>query len=387
MKKILVTGGAGYIGSHTVKELVRDGFEVVVVDNLEAGHKELVSPKAKLEIADLADKKKLEKIFQRYQSAAVIDFVAYSAVGESMEKPKKYFKNNVANFINLLDVMNKSGCKYIVKSSTAAIYGNPRNDKDIPWKEEFTENYRPKKSALLAGKWQGKTVEGEEFFQKFINYYQTFYKKRPELKLSKDEIGKLRIPMSIYGLTKLLDEVLLKKYDKLFGIKFVALRYFNVCGDDPDGEVGEFKPKPTTLTVLAIDQILGNRPKLTVFGNDYPTPDGTGIRDYIHPSDLAVGHILSLKYLFNKKPSAIFNHATGDASTVLQVIKSVEKASGKKVKYAIGPRRSGDVSISIADSSKANKILGWKAKYRLDEMSKTAWNWHSKLLPKLEKKK
>lgn len=387
MKKILVTGGAGYIGSHTVKELVKQGFDVVVLDSLEAGHKEAVDPKAKLEIADLADSKKLKEIFKKYQPNAVIDFAAYLAVGESMENPKKYFKNNVANFINLLDVMKDVGCKYLIKSSTAAVYGNPRNDKDIPWKESFSEKYQPPKSALLTGKWDNIDVSGEDFFQKFIGHYNQIYKNRPELKLNEAELAKLRIPLSIYGLSKALDEILMEKYNKMSGIKSIALRYFNVCGADPSGKIGEAKPKPTTLMTMAIYQVLGKISELQIFGKDYSTPDGTGIRDYIHPSDLATGHISALKYLFQGNLSGIFNLGTGKGSSVLEVISAVEKASGKKVTTKDSPRRSGDPSISIADPRKANQTLDWQAKYNLNDMAKTAWEWENEYKLKVINKK
>lgn len=377
MKKILVTGGAGYIGSHTVKELLEQNYKVVVLDNLSSGHIEAVDPRAEIEIGDFADTEAVSKIFKKHNPDAVIDFAASLSVGESMDEPLKYFNNNVRNFINLLDILAASKCNFIIKSSTAATYGNPIKDDDIPWKENFTESYKPDKSALLSGAWDGRKTEGEDFFQNFIRYYQKFYKKRPELLFNEAEIKKLRIPMSIYGLTKLIDEIVLKKYNCLSGISSVALRYFNVCGADPNGKNGESKPKPTTLMTLAIYQILGKIPEFQLFGNDYPTPDGTAIRDYIHPSDLAVGHIKSLEYLFDTKGVNIFNLGTGKGSSVLDVISVVEKASGKKVKIINKPRRSGDPTISIANPDKAIKLLGWKAYYSLEQMAETAWRWHS----------
>lgn len=377
MKKILVTGGAGYIGSHTVKELLEQNYKVVVLDNLSSGHIEAVDPRAEIEIGDFADTEAVSKIFKKHNPDAVIDFAASLSVGESMEEPLKYFNNNVRNFVNLLDIIAASKCNFIIKSSTAATYGNPIKDDDIPWKEDFTESYKPDKSALLSGVWDGRKTEGEDFFQNFIRYYQKFYKKRPELLFNEAEIKKLRIPMSIYGLTKLIDEIVLKKYNCLSGISSIALRYFNVCGADPNGKNGESKPKPTTLMTLAIYQILGKIPEFQLFGNDYPTPDGTAIRDYIHPSDLAVGHIKSLEYLFDTKGVNIFNLGTGKGSSVLDVISAVEKASGKKVKILNKSRRSGDPTISIANPDKAIKLLGWKAYYSLEQMAETAWRWHS----------
>ena len=377
MKTILVTGGAGYIGSQAVKELVKAGYAVVVLDNLEAGHKEAVDPAATLEVVDLKNRHKISEVFNKYRIDAVIDFAAYLAVGESMENPQRYLHNNVLNFINLLDTMVDKKCRYIIKSSTAAVYGNPTEKKDIPWQEDFVENYQPKESALLAGKWQGKNVVGEDFFEKFTTAYENAISKRSELKLTESEKVKLKIPLSIYGLTKLLDEIILKKYDKISKIKFVSLRYFNVCGADPSGEMGEDKPNPTTLMIMAIYQILGKIPQLNILGRNYDTADGTAIRDYIHPSDLSVGHISALKNLFQTNQSEIFNLGTGKGSSVLEVISTVERASGKKVKTVDKPRRSGDATISIADPSKAEKILNWKAEYSLDDMAKTAWKWHN----------
>ena len=184
--------------------------------------------------------------------------------------------------------------------------------------------------------------------------------------------------MSIYGVTKLLDEIVMKKYDKLFGIKSVALRYFNVCGADPNGELGDAKLKPTNLMSLAIAQLLGEIKELSVFGSDYPTPDGTGVRDYIHPSDLATAHVVALKYIIDKKKSDVFNLATGKGSSVLEVISEVEKVAGKKVKFKIIGRRSGDPAISIADPSKVKNVLHWRTKYSLNDMAITAWNFARK---------
>lgn len=376
MDKVLVTGGAGYIGSHTVKELVKAGFEVVVVDNLSAGHKESVKNRATLEVCDVGDRDKLLAIFKKYQPKAVIDFAAYLAVGESMEQPGKYLKNNVENFVTLLDVMSESGCKYVIKSSTASVYGNPLSDSDFPLMEDYTERFKPEKSYLLPGKWDGKSVEDEEFFQYVISAYNSIYANRPELKLTEDELTKLRIPLSIYGLTKTLDEILLKKYDEMSGIKSIALRYFNVCGADPEGEIGEDKPNPTNLMAVCIMQILGKVPELEVFGNDYPTPDGTGIRDYIHVSDIGNGHVSALANLLRDKKTNIFNLGTGKGSSVMDVINSVNGASGKEIKFKVSERRSGDPAMSIASPARANSMLSWKAKYSLKDMARTAWQWH-----------
>lgn len=377
METILVTGGAGYIGSITAKELIKQKYNVVVLDSLEAGSKVAVDPKARLEVCNLSDKDATGAVFKKYKINAVIDFAAYLAVGESMENPEKYLRNNVDNFINLLDAMKDNNCLYIIKSSTAAAYGNPIKESDIPWREKFIEEYRPKKSALLNGKWQGIDVVGEEFLQKIIEYYEQKYQDRPELVLTEKEKTKLRIPMSVYGLTKLLDEILLKKYDDVCKIKSIALRYFNVCGADPDGVLGDAKPNPTNLMTLTIWQALGKRPFIEIFGTDYDTKDGTGIRDYIHPTDLAQGHIKALEYLLNQESSNVFNLGTGKGSSVLEVIAAVEKACGKKIEAKKVARRSGDPAISVANSDKAQNILNWKAKYNLTDMAETAWKWHS----------
>lgn len=374
---ILVTGGAGYIGSITTKELIQAGYEVIVVDNLENGHKEAVPKETSLEIANVGDKQKISQILDKYKPVAIVDFAAYLAVGESMTDPKKYFDNNVANFINLLDSAIASDCKFIIKSSTASVYGNPLNESDFPLNEIYLNTYKPEESCLLPGKIDGEEVSGEEFLQAFLSYYNDFISGRTELKLEDDEISMLRIPTSIYGLTKLLDEIVMKKYDKLFELKYIALRYFNVAGADASGTIGEDKPNPTNLMTLAVYQALGKREKLEVFGNDYPTKDGTGIRDYIHVSDLAIGHVKALTYLLEKQKSDTFNLGTGRGFSVMEVIDAVEKASNKKIKFIISPRRSGDPTISFADSTKAQEKLEWQASYSLQDMADTAWQWHS----------
>lgn len=373
---ILVTGGAGYIGSFTSKELLDSGFDVVVVDSLENGHQKAIDSRAKLEVVNLADSIKTAEVFNRYPIEAVVDFAAYLAVGESMENPKKYMENNVVNFVKLLDVMREKGCRFIIKSSTASTYGNPE-DKYFPLLENYQELIKPKESDLLAGKWDGKEVEKEVFFLAFMDYYKEIFQERPELWLTDEEMTKLRITASIYGLTKLLDEIILSKYDQLYGIKSVVLRYFNVCGASIDGQMGDDKPLPTNLMTLVIMNVLGKTDTLKVFGNDYPTKDGTGLRDYIHPIDLAKGHVKALSYLMGNEKSNIFNLGTGNGNTVLELIDEVEKVSGKKVRYEIVSRRSGDPAASYANADKANELIDWKAGYSLADMAKTAWKWHS----------
>jgi len=386
MKKIFVTGGAGYIGSHTVLELLSKKYQVVVLDDLRSGYKELLPADVLLETVSLENREDVFRVFEKHRPEAVIDFAAYLAVGESMTEPEKYLQNNVLNFINILDAMLESNCRFIVKSSTAAVYGNPVNESDVPWVESYTETYKPKTTALLEGKWANEDIASERFLQKFLERYSSEISNRQELKLSDEDITKLRIPLSIYGVSKLLDEIILEKYNKSLGIEFVAFRYFNVCGADLGGKTGDSKPKPTNLMPMAILSALNKIPQLSVFGNDYPTKDGTGIRDYIHPSDLAVAHVLAIKYLVSGNKSEIFNLATGQGSSVFEVIEAVELASGKEVKYKITDRRSGDASISIADPSKAEKILGWKSEYNLTSMAETAWRWESQFKEKILKK-
>ena len=375
-KKILVTGGAGYIGSITTKQLLDAGYKVIVVDSLENGHDKAIDTRAIFEKSNVGEEKRMKKIFESHGTEAVMDFAAYLAVGESMTNPEKYFENNVINFIKLLDLMVKSGVKKIIKSSTASVYGNPEKESDFPLKEEYTEKYQPKKSCLLPGVMDGKNLEGEVFFTKFINLYSKYLSNRPELQLSKEDLTKLRIPTSIYGLTKLLDEILLQKYDCLFGLKSIILRYFNVAGADPEGRMGEDKPNPTNLVTVTIYKALNRRDTLEVFGTDYPTKDGTGIRDYIHVYDLAAGHLAALQHLLKENRSNKFNLGVGKGLSVFDVIKAVERSAGRKINYQISPRRAGDPAVSFAEAKKANKELGWSPKYTLNDMTESAWNWH-----------
>ena len=374
-KTVLVTGGAGFIGSITVKELTEVGYQVVVLDSLENGHREAVDSRAVLEIADLKDSKTVDQIFKKYQIDAVIDFAAYIAVGESMEEPRKYLDNNVFNFINLIETMLRNNCNLLIKSSTASVYGNPTDKDDLPLVEDYTEKKKFDESQLLSGAWEGKPVAGEEFFKEILDYYRNNTKQNP--KLSAEEVERLRIPTSVYGLTKMLDEIVMKKYDELSGLKYIALRYFNVAGATLSGEMGQVVEKPTHIFANSIFNLLGKNEKLTIFGNDYDTSDGTGIRDYIHVLDIASGHIAALQYLLNSQKSDTINLGTGRGYSVLQVIKAVEKAGGKKVKFCFGPKRSGDVSEVFANVEKASKLLGWRAKYSLRDMAETAWKWHS----------
>ncbi|WAM35437.1 UDP-glucose 4-epimerase GalE [Caldicellulosiruptor acetigenus] len=319
---ILVTGGAGYIGSHMVWLLLEKGYDVVVIDNLEKGHKKAVLG-GKFYNGDLKDKEFLEKVFAENDISAVIHFAASSLVGESVQNPIKYYYNNVYGTLNLVDTMIKHSVKKLVFSSTAAVYGEPEN---IPILEE------------------DKTQ-----------------------------------PTNPYGETKLAIEKMLKWMDVAYGLKFVSLRYFNVAGSHPDGIIGEDHNPETHLIPIVLQTALGIREKVIVYGNDYNTKDGTCIRDYIHVVDLCDAHLKAMEYLEKNNKSEIFNLGNGMGFSVMEVIEKASEVVGKKIPYEIGPRRAGDPSILVASSKKAQEILGWQQKYNsLDIIISTAWKWHSK---------
>lgn len=328
--KILVTGGAGYIGSHTVSELIKQGHEVIVYDNLVYGHRKNVDKKARFVPGDINDTKKLSDLMHETKPDAVIHFAAFAYVGESVQNPAKYYSNNVSAGINLLECMNKNDIKNIVFSSSCAIFGQPQN---IP----ISEN--EKKS-----------------------------------------------PLSPYGQTKLIFEHILEDFDKAYGLKSVCLRYFNAAGASLNGENGEDHNPETHLIPLTIKAAIDPKFSLKVFGKDYETRDGTCIRDYIHILDLADAHIKSLDYLLKNKKSAQFNLGSETGYSVMEIIEGVEKASGRKVKYRLGPRREGDPAVLVADSSKIKSQLDWNPHYSgLETIIKTAWNWHAR--PKKEAEK
>ncbi|MEZ0535718.1 UDP-glucose 4-epimerase GalE [Caldicellulosiruptoraceae bacterium PP1] len=318
---ILVTGGAGYIGSHMVYLLLEKGYDVIVIDNLEKGHKKAVLG-GKLIVGDLRDIEFLDKVFSENQIDAVIHFAASSLVGESVLNPMKYYYNNVYGTINLVNTMIKYDVKKIVFSSTAATYGEPEN---IPILET------------------DKTL-----------------------------------PTNPYGETKLAIEKMLKWADNAHGLKYVSLRYFNVAGAHPDGLIGEDHDPESHLIPIVLQAALGKREKVVVYGNDYDTKDGTCIRDYIHVLDLCEAHLLALQYL-DKNNSEIFNLGNGEGFSVFEVINTCKEVTGIDIKYEIGRRRLGDPSILIASSEKAIKTLDWKQKYNsLKKIVETAWKWHSK---------
>ena len=318
---VLVCGGAGYIGSHTVYELIERGHSVVVVDSLIKGHKAAVHNDAKFYLGDIRDEEFMDKVFKENNIDALIDFAAFSLVGESVNEPFKYYENNVYGTLKLLETMERAGVKKIVFSSTAATYGEPEND----------------------------------------------------IIVESDKTN----PTNPYGETKLTVEKMLKWADNAYGIKFVALRYFNAAGAHISGKIGEDHSPETHLIPIILQTALGQREKMFIFGDDYDTPDGTCVRDYIHVTDLADAHIKALEKLFKTNESGIYNLGNGKGFSVKEVIEKAKKVTGKDFKVEIEARRNGDPSTLIASSEKAIKELGWKPKFNtLDKIIETAWNWH-----------
>ncbi|MDS0526663.1 UDP-glucose 4-epimerase GalE [Clostridium sp. SHJSY1] len=316
---ILVCGGAGYIGSHMVAHLLESNEDVVVLDNLEKGHKDALLG-GKLYVGDLRDKEILNKVFTENKIDAVIDFAAYSLVGESMSEPLKYFNNNVYGTINLLEAMKEHGVKNIVFSSTAATYGEP---KFIP----ITENSET-------------------------------------------------VPTNAYGESKLLVEKILRWCDHAYGIKYTVLRYFNAAGAHVNGKIGEDHSPETHLIPLILDVALGNREKIMMFGDDYDTKDGTCIRDYIHVSDLAKAHSLALKRLKAGGESATYNLGNGTGFSVKEMVEVARKVTGHAIPAEVAPRRAGDPGVLIASSEKAINELGWKPEFNdVETIISTAWKW------------
>lgn len=321
-RKILVTGGAGYIGSHAVRALLSKGYQVVVVDNLSKGHRQAVAKEAQFHQIDLTDTENLKKLFQEHVFDAVMHFAGSIEVGLSMSQPQLFFENNFLNGVRLLEIMRAAGVKSIIFSSTAAVYGNPQR---IPIRE----------SDLLD-------------------------------------------PSNFYGLSKLFFEEVLANYQKHYGFQYVALRYFNAAGADESGEIGQDYTPDTHLIPRILRTALGQYKAMQIYGNDYPTPDGTCIRDYIHVTDLIEAHILALEYLFKGGKSEAFNLGNGNGFSVQQVIAEAEKVIGKKIPVEFSKRRAGDPPVLVADASKAAKILGWKPRHSdVDNIIASAWKWHN----------
>lgn len=318
---ILVLGGAGYIGSHTVYELIDNGEDVVIIDNLLTGHKEAIHPKARFYKGDIRDREFLDDVFKKEKIDAVIHFAACSLVGESMEKPLKYYDNNLCGTKILLDSMVANGIDKIVFSSTAATYGEPE--------------------------------------------------RVPILETDRTE------PTNTYGETKLSMEKMFKWVGKAHGLRYVSLRYFNACGAHISGQIGEDHNPESHLIPLILQVPNGKREYISIFGDDYDTKDGTCVRDYIHVTDLAQAHILAVKYLQSGNESNIFNLGNGVGFTVKEVIDTARKVTSHPIPAKITPRRAGDPAQLIASSEKAKEILGWTPEHNsLEEIISTAWNWH-----------
>jgi len=318
--KILVAGGAGYIGSHTAKELIKEGFEVVVFDNFSTGKKELLVGGELFE-GDLMHKESIKKALGSKNIEAVLHFASLIQVGESYADPRKYYTHNLITSLNLLDVMLEAGVKYFVFSSSAAVYGEP------------LQNPIPESHPLN--------------------------------------------PFNPYGQTKFFVEKVIQDYERAYGLKFISLRYFNAAGADPEGHLGELHDPETHLIPNILLFLLGKKKKFEIFGKDFPTKDGTAVRDYIHVTDLAKAHVLSLKKLLKSPQSEFINLGTNKGYSVLEIINKTEEITGEKVLYTESPRRKGDVPVLLASREKAEKILGWKLYHsNIETIIETAWNWH-----------
>ena len=319
---VLVTGGAGYIGAHACKALSLAGYLPITYDNLVYGHSEAVKW-GPLEKGDINDQRQLEAVLRKYDPTAVMHFAAYAYVGESVENPAKYYRNNAAGTLSLLESMKKCGIGRIIFSSTCATYGMPQH---IPIPEDHPQN-----------------------------------------------------PINPYGRSKLMIEWILQDFAAAYGIKFVSLRYFNAAGADPDAEIGEKHDPETHLIPLVLDTALGKRDCLEIYGNDYDTPDGTCIRDYIHVTDLAAAHVLALDYLCGGGSSNIFNLGNGSGFSVREVLSAASRITGRNIPYREAARRPGDPPVLIGSAEKIINVLGWEAAYNsLEAIIKTAWLWHDK---------
>ncbi len=324
-KKVLVTGGAGYIGSHTCQALARAGYLPVVYDSLVYGHDWAVQW-GPLERGDIRDSARLDEVMRLYEPCAVVHFAAFAYVGESVHDPSKYYLNNVAGSLSLIDAAQRNGIANFIFSSTCATYGTPER---LPITEDSPQN-----------------------------------------------------PINPYGASKLMVERMLEDFAAAYGSRFIALRYFNAAGCDADGRIGEDHDPETHLIPLVLDAASGRRPDVTVFGLDYDTRDGTCIRDYVHVCDLASAHVLALGALLSGQPSAKLNLGLGYGFSVLDVINSVERVTGLKVPVVHGARRAGDPAALVSDPTRAMAALGWKPAFTdLDRIVETAWAWHQKHRP------
>ena len=317
---ILITGGAGYIGSHAVREAVNHGFDPVSYDNLSTGHAWAVKG-SRLVRGELGDRKKLLAVFKKFKPAAVMHFASHIAVGESVTDPQKYYRDNLTNAMNLLSVMLERKVLRFILSSTAATYGDPV---EVPIPETHPQS-----------------------------------------------------PVNPYGDSKWMLERILTWYDKAYGLRSTFLRYFNAAGADESGTIGEVHDPETHLIPLVLDAAMGRRSHISVFGTDYPTPDGTCVRDYIHVTDLAGAHYLALRRMMERDQSDFFNLGTGNGYSVKEVIAAAERVTGKKIPLQLGPRRAGDPPELVAGSDKAKRELQWTPEHSsLENILRTAWKWH-----------
>jgi UDP-glucose-4-epimerase GalE len=321
-KTVIVTGGAGYIGAHACKALAQAGYTPITYDNLVYGHPEAVKW-GPLEEGDISDHHRLEAVLRKYNPSAVLHFAAYAYVGESVENPAKYYRNNAAGTLSLLESMRNCNIDKIIFSSTCATYGMPEQ---IPIQESHPQD-----------------------------------------------------PINPYGRSKLMIEWILQDFAAAYGLRFVSLRYFNAAGADPDAEIGEDHDPETHLIPLVLDAALGRRNRLEIYGADYDTPDGTCIRDYIHVSDLANAHLLALKYLNDGGQSDVFNLGNGNGFSVREMIAAAMKITGSNIPCRETDRRPGDPAVLIGSSDKIRNILGWEPRFNsLDTIINTAWQWHKK---------
>jgi len=321
-KNVLVTGGAGYIGSHACKALAKADYIPIAYDNLIYGHESAVQW-GPFEQGDILDQNRLDEVIRQYQPAAIMHFAAFAYVGESVDHPGKYYRNNVTGSLTLLEAMHDNGIKHFIFSSTCATYGEPEQ---IP----MTEVHK-------------------------------------------------QAPINPYGQSKLMIEQMLRDFDTAHGIKSVSLRYYNAAGADPDGDTGEDHDPETHLIPLVLDAAAGKRPSITIFGDDYDTPDGTCIRDYIHVTDLADAHVKALKYLEQGGQSTAYNLGNGKGFSVKEVIDTAKNITGKDIPVEIGPRRPGDPPSLVGDATRIREELNWQPEYDdIETILETAWTWHRK---------
>lgn len=314
--RVVVLGGAGYVGSHTVRALSFQGHEVIVYDNLSSGYPQFANG-FELIVGDIRDRLKLMKTLRGCD--AVFHFAAHAYVGESVSNPRKYFDNNVEGSLCFLNAALDTAIRKIIFSSTCATYGCPQSN---PISDETLQN-----------------------------------------------------PINAYGASKLFFEHALRSYDSAYAMRSVALRYFNAAGADDSGEIGEIHKKEARLIPAALEAILGERPELQIFGEDYPTPDGTCVRDYVHVNDLAKAHVLAFEYLLNGGETTAFNLGTGKGNSVREVLTTVEQVTGRKVPAQISPRRPGDPPVLVADPTRVGRVLQWRAAHDLTDIVGSAWKW------------